>query len=73
MAVPFHSKLVRIEGLDLVAEAMMNNCSNLWTATVSSPQRLVATGAGTTPEAAMAAAIERAMAALAAPQAAAAG
>jgi len=64
MAVPFHSKPITIAGRELVAEAMMNNCSNLWTATVSSPEKLVATGAGTTPEAAMAAAIERAHTAL---------
>jgi hypothetical protein len=44
----------------MVAEAIMNNCSNLWTGTVKDGNRLVATGAGSTPDEAMDAAIERA-------------
>ena len=66
MAVPFETHPVTIAGQDLVAEAMMNSCSNLWTATVRAAERVVATGAGNTPEGAIAAAVERAEAALAA-------
>jgi hypothetical protein len=66
MAVPFETHPVTIAGQELVAEAMMNSCSNLWTATVRASGRVVATGAGNTPEDAIAAAVERAEAALAA-------
>jgi hypothetical protein len=64
MTVPFHSREITIRGVEMVAEAMMNNCSNLWTGTVKSGDMLVATGAGSTPEAAMDAAVERAEAAV---------
>ncbi len=60
MTVPFHSRAVQVQGTEMVAEAIMNNCSNLWTGTVKKGDRLVATGAGSTPESAMDAAIERA-------------
>ena len=60
MPIPFHSKTIRLGGEDFDAEAVMNNCSDLWTATVKSPDGLVASGAGTTPEDAMANAIARA-------------
>jgi hypothetical protein len=63
--VPFHSRDVRIGDLEMVAEAVMNNCSNLWTATVKAGEKLVATGADTTAEGAMDAAVERARTALA--------
>jgi hypothetical protein len=57
MPIPFHSRTVVIVGEDVVAEAVMNNCSDLWTATAKAAGRLVATAAGTTPEAALASAI----------------
>lgn len=57
MPVPLHSKSIKIADAELVAEAMLNNCSDLWTASVKSGDRLVATGAGSSPEGAMANAI----------------
>ncbi len=57
MPIPFHSRTVVIAGEELVAEAVMNNCSDLWTATAKVAGRLVATAAGTTPDAAMASAM----------------
>ena len=57
---PLHSKTVRIDGVDLLAEATLNNCAGVWTATVRSEQAVVASGAGSSPEAALTSAIERA-------------
>ena len=65
MPVPVQSKDVTIAGREMVAEAMMNSCSNLWSATVRSPEKLVATGAGNTAEDALDEAIARAEKALA--------
>jgi hypothetical protein len=56
---------LRIGELDVVAEAVMNNCSDLWTATAKSSERLLATAAGSSPEAALENVIERAERALA--------
>ena len=66
MPIPSHSRTVTIAGREFVAEAVMNNCSDLWTAVVKSDEKPVATAAGTTPEAALAnviAAAERKLAA----------
>ncbi|MGE3076499.1 MAG: hypothetical protein AB7N24_20730 [Dehalococcoidia bacterium] len=57
MPIPSQSKTVTIAGVEVVAEAVMNNCSNLWTATAKSPQKLLATAAGSSPETALANAI----------------
>ncbi len=65
MPIPSHSRTVTIAGLEVVAEAVMNNCSDLWTATVKSPDKLLATAAGSSPETALANAITRAEQALA--------
>jgi hypothetical protein len=64
MPIPTQTKTVRIAGRELIAEAMLNNCSDLWTATVQSSQGLVATAAGTSAEAALTNVIARAEAAL---------
>ncbi|MEO8541658.1 MAG: hypothetical protein ABI577_18100 [bacterium] len=58
--VPTESKAVRIGGQDYVAEAAMNSCSNVWTASVRSGTRPVATAAGTSAAEALANVIERA-------------
>lgn len=65
MPIPFHSRNVTLGGKEFVAEAVMNNCSDLWTATVKAGETLVATGAGSTPDGAMANAVARAEQALA--------
>ncbi len=62
--VPFHTKSLEIAGKEVVAEATLNNCSSLWTAVVKSGETLIASGAGSSPEDAMAAAIQRAESAL---------
>jgi len=53
-----HTRTVRIDQLEVFAEAALNNCSSLWTATASVNGRLVASGASTTPEGALDSAIE---------------
>lgn len=53
MPIPSHSRTFVIHGEEVVAEAVMNNCSDLWTATARAGGRLLATAAGTTPEGAM--------------------
>ncbi len=63
--VPFQSETVRIGGVDMVVEATLNNCSSVWTAVVLSESKLVASGAGSSTQAAIKSAIERAGQALA--------
>jgi len=53
-----HTRTVRIGELEVFAEAALNNCSSLWTATASVSGQLVASGASTTPEGALDSAIE---------------
>jgi hypothetical protein len=65
MPIPSHSRTFRIGDVEVVAEAVMNNCSDLWTATAKSPDRLLATAAGSSPEGALENVIERAERALA--------
>jgi hypothetical protein len=50
MAIPTETRSLRIGGRDLLAEAALNNCSSLWTATVTDHGKLLATAAGTSPE-----------------------
>ncbi|MFN8506923.1 MAG: hypothetical protein U0547_05080 [Dehalococcoidia bacterium] len=57
-----HTRVVEIQGVRMVAESLLNNCSGVWTATVTDGGRVVATGAGSSPEAAAETAIERARA-----------
>lgn len=64
VAIPTETRTIRIEGRELIAEAMLNNCSDLWTATVQSSGTLVATAAGTSAEAALTNVIARAEALL---------
>ena len=65
MPIPSHSRAVTIAGRQLVAEAVMNNCSDLWTAVVKADEKPIATAAGSSPEAALANVIARAEQALA--------
>jgi hypothetical protein len=53
MAIPTETRTIQIGGRDLLAEAALNNCSSLWTATVTDGSKLVATAAGTSPESAL--------------------
>jgi hypothetical protein len=62
--VPNESRTVVIGGAEMLAEAILNNCSDLWTATVRADGRLVASGAGVSAAAAISSAVERATAAL---------
>lgn len=55
-----HRRTVEIRGIEMIAEAMLNNCSGVWTATVTDAGRVIATGAGSNAETAAASAIERA-------------
>ncbi len=59
MPIPSHSQTIRLGDLDVIAEAVMNNCSSLWTATARSGDKLLATAAGSTPEAALANVVAR--------------
>jgi len=52
------TRTVRIGSAEVVAEASLNNCSGLWTATATVARQLVASGAGRTPEGALESAIE---------------
>jgi len=65
--IEVHARTVRINGLEVLAEASLNNCSSLWTGTVRSGDRLIASGAGTSPEGALDSAIEQAERKLAVP------
>jgi hypothetical protein len=58
--VEVHTRAVRIGEQEMVAEATLNNCSDAWTAVVKQGERLVAAGAGSSPEGALDSAIERA-------------
>jgi hypothetical protein len=58
--VEVFTREVRLGGQDMVAEATLNNCSDAWTAVVKAGERLVAAGAGSSPEGALESAIERA-------------
>jgi hypothetical protein len=64
--IEVHSRKVRIGAAELLAEASMNSCSNLWAATIREGDRLVATAAGATPEGALDNVIEAATRKLAA-------
>ncbi len=55
-----HTRVVEIQGVRMVAESLLNNCSGVWTATVTDAGRVIATGAGSSPEAAAESAIDRA-------------
>jgi hypothetical protein len=57
MPIPSHTRTVKLADQTATVEAVMNNCSDLWTATVTVGNRLLGTAAGTTPESAMANAI----------------
>jgi len=54
------TKTVRIGGQSVETEAMLNNCGGAWTATARLDGRLIATGAGSTADDALASAIDRA-------------
>ena len=54
------TRTATVAGVEVVAEALMNNCSSLYTATARVDGKLVASGAGTTPEGALASALEQA-------------
>ena len=58
--IPVETRITHIGDLEIVAEASLNNCSNLWTATAKAAGRLIASGASTTPEGALDSAIEQA-------------
>jgi hypothetical protein len=58
--VSLKAREVVIAGAPAVAEAILNNCAGSWTATVRANGRLVASGAGSDADAALASAIERA-------------
>jgi len=60
--VQTHTRIVEIQGIPMSAESMLNNCSGVWTATVTDAGRVIATGAGSSAEAAAESAIERARA-----------
>ena len=53
MPIPSHSRTIHLGDETARVEAVMNNCSDLWTATVTVGKRLLGTAAGTTPESAM--------------------
>jgi hypothetical protein len=53
MAIPTETRSICIAGRELLAEAALNNCSSLWTATVTDGSKLVATAAGTSPGSAL--------------------
>lgn len=65
MAIQTESRTVTIGGVEYVAEAAMNSCSNVWSGVVRSGTKPLATAAGNSPEEAIANAIARATAAAA--------
>ena len=58
--IEVHNRTFEAAGRTLLAEAALNNCSGLWTATVRDGDRLVTTAAGSSPETALDNAVERA-------------
>ena len=55
-----HTRVAVVGGTEVLAEASLNNCSSLWTATARAGGKLVASGAGTSPEGALDSALEQA-------------
>jgi hypothetical protein len=62
-----HTRTATIAGVEVLAEASLNNCSSLWTATARANGKLIASGAGTNPAGALDSALEQAATKLAAP------
>jgi hypothetical protein len=60
MAIQTESRSVVIGGVEYIAEAAMNSCSNVWSGVVRSGSKPIATAAGNSPEEALANAIARA-------------